>query len=451
MNEINDNKRKISVKEIQWPFNSNRLLSDLEYRKVISVSGEYVCVGESWNDPNRGGTKKSITSFTPASAIRLQRKLCELEVVHKYMVTLTFPSANLNMDENFMPESEWWMSDGVKVKKIMKLFLDYYKRKVFSDLGYSQKEITKETMDIEKYSIVWFLEFQKRGAPHFHFFATHVPSDDWVKSMWYKVVGSNQSYHYDYGTHIRHPTEESLTWDDDMWRKVTSVYARKYATKTEDKSYQKIVPLAYQNCGRFWGVHGYHKVLKAKATVYERGFRAKHCSLVDSYLRILNQYRDRLASFVYDYGQLRVIYRYGDLAPKKLQARVAYTYVELKRPVARKVKEIIELFDEFNDAMIYWINQDRLWEIRPRIDRAFAELGELFNKNDILVDDDFVLPSKPFKELPMPVQFELDVDDLYFDDDIELPSKPSDEPFNIFIYNQPFIDDDELDEDGLFF
>ncbi len=100
------------------------------------------------------------------------------------------------------------------------------------------------------FSYLWFLEFQKRGAPHIHVATTVIPAPvdfDWLMPKWAKSVteGLHEvEYLKTLAQHSRRKTWGPLQTKDGVAR-----YATKYALKT----YQKKVPLDYQNVGRFWG------------------------------------------------------------------------------------------------------------------------------------------------------------------------------------------------------
>lgn len=105
----------------------------------------------------------------------------------------------------------------------------------------------------EDFSLFWFLEFQGRGAPHFHFFCTDELPKDWLARRWYEIVGSNDVRHLAAGTRI-----EAIR----SGRYGTCAYASKYAAKHS----QKDVPPGFSHVGRFWGVYGCRKC--AAATIY---------------------------------------------------------------------------------------------------------------------------------------------------------------------------------------
>jgi hypothetical protein len=109
---------------------------------------------------------------------------------------------------------------------------------------------------------LWFLEFQRRGAPHFHAFLSteipaplsplnrrsgrvrktvmiHRPWQAWISRRWYDIVGSGDPKHLAAGA---------------AWEQVEKADgAARYVAKECYKTFQKVVPADFQNVGRFWG------------------------------------------------------------------------------------------------------------------------------------------------------------------------------------------------------
>jgi hypothetical protein len=87
---------------------------------------------------------------------------------------------------------------------------------------------------------IWKLEFQARGAPHFHLlvFGTRWISAKWCARSWYEVVESGDERHLLAGTEVKRIRS---------WRGVMS-YASKYLAKKTSENLPEMV-------GRFWGVH----------------------------------------------------------------------------------------------------------------------------------------------------------------------------------------------------
>jgi hypothetical protein len=89
---------------------------------------------------------------------------------------------------------------------------------------------------------LWYLEFQDRGAPHFHLYLTGRVPFHQVAQAWYRIVGSGDPRHLVAGTRIEAIRQPHAV----------AVYAAKYATK----AVQKDVPAEVVNVGRFWGLFG---------------------------------------------------------------------------------------------------------------------------------------------------------------------------------------------------
>jgi hypothetical protein len=88
----------------------------------------------------------------------------------------------------------------------------------------------------------WFMEFQRRGAPHLHVFLTGPIPKEKVAAAWNRIAGQDDPDNLMAGIRIESMREKHMA----------AVYAAKYASKSE----QKDVPEAFQNVGRFWGLFG---------------------------------------------------------------------------------------------------------------------------------------------------------------------------------------------------
>lgn len=161
-------------------------------------------------------TRREVKWFSKASRRRLAFVAANTMVDFTTMITLTYPGE--------------FPTDGNKVRRDRRAFLDWLRR---------------ETGGCD---YLWFLEFQKRGAPHLHILTDQLwpRSRDAVKglrfrvsSTWYRQVDSGDSRHLAAGTR----TEKLRS------ARGGAFYAVKYAMKMQ----QKAVPKEYRNCGRFWG------------------------------------------------------------------------------------------------------------------------------------------------------------------------------------------------------
>lgn len=186
-----------------------------------------------------------VEGFTDSSAKRMRRYLRSCVANYRTMITLTYPSV--------------FSLDGAVCKEHLRRFLQELKREA-ERRGYGAG-----------FSAFWFIEFQDRGAPHFHIFSTWAPHDSklgrmsWLKRTWFRIVGSDDDRHLYAGTR-----EEYLQ----NGRDGSIAYATKYAQKQE----QKIVPEAFQNVGRFWGVMGLRTTMCAHVSFSDD---ARQNSLID--------------------------------------------------------------------------------------------------------------------------------------------------------------------------
>jgi hypothetical protein len=160
------------------------------------------------NTPEPG--RESVGEFSRKSRSRLAFVANNTSVQFLSIVTLTYPAD--------------FPDDGELVKRHLRNMLMRFRRK-YQAIEY-----------------LWFIEFQKRGAPHFHILlSTEKLNRDWLSASWYIICAGcdPDPRHLAAGTN---------------WALVRSPGGlRRYAVKYAAKIYQKAVPLAYQSVGRFWG------------------------------------------------------------------------------------------------------------------------------------------------------------------------------------------------------
>ena len=89
---------------------------------------------------------------------------------------------------------------------------------------------------------IWYLEFQMRGAPHFHVLTDRSVDRDWLSQAWYEVVGSGDVRHLQAGTHIRKIRKGERP--------------ENYAAKRLLGTAQKVPPPGFANVGRYWARFG---------------------------------------------------------------------------------------------------------------------------------------------------------------------------------------------------
>lgn len=166
-----------------------------------------------------GGTREVITRFSKSSKRRLIRYVNNALAPYRYMATLTVRD---------------WSLDGAEFKRRLDIYLRWYLAQM------------RGASDSPRESILWWLEFQARGAPHIHYlYTTRVP---WERAAnhWAVVIGQDIASTSTKFEKIRKP--EAMAY-----------YVGKYASKLE----QKEVPPGYRSVGRFWGVRGYREVREA--------------------------------------------------------------------------------------------------------------------------------------------------------------------------------------------
>lgn len=175
--------------------------------------------------PERG----EVVKRTNRSLSRLAYLAANTDTVFKSLMTLTWPRV--------FPYS------GARVKGIFQEFLQRSRRR------------------FGEYSYLWFLEFQKRDAPHFHILTTIENPKDYHRKdfarMWAELVLPEDLYVGDVESkkmfHVKqsdviHVHSQKAAWD--AIRKVDGAmrYVLKYAFKKE----QVEVPDNFLSVGRFW-------------------------------------------------------------------------------------------------------------------------------------------------------------------------------------------------------
>jgi len=155
------------------------------------------------NEPSPRG---KITGFSKKSRLRLLKKMGQVRKNEMpFFITLTYPA-------EYPKEKEVYKADLEK----------FLKRLIYR---------------FPKVAGFWRLEFQKRGAPHYHLLVWGLPNADlksFISHLWFKTVKSGDEKHLKAGTQVARVRS---------WRGVMS-YASKYMAKEGDYN---------QECGRIWG------------------------------------------------------------------------------------------------------------------------------------------------------------------------------------------------------
>jgi hypothetical protein len=179
-----------------------------------------------YNRSQPRSTRGEIMKFSGASRKRLAFYAANTDIEFTWMITLTYPGE--------------WTRDGKEVKKSFNRFLSW----------------ARSTVKDGRLSYLWFLEFQARGAPHFHILLSRPLDRDSVSKRWFMAVGSGDERHLFAGTRV-----EKIRKRDG---------AARYAVKYAQKMRQKEVPEEYRDIGRFWGCSKDVKPVPVGGKEYQR-------------------------------------------------------------------------------------------------------------------------------------------------------------------------------------
>ena len=189
--------------------------------------------------PGLAAKKSEIDSYS-SKAYRSLAKRCKdleaLEVQPEIMITLTMPGKDMSGDRDY-----WRKFTGLELKEKLENWTKTMNR-------YSDKYLGL------RMPFLWFMEFQRSGAPHFHVMAWGVKQLGWKKvlafvrklrSAWVELIGYPDEYARK-NFAVRGLSLEKYHNDN-------FGYALKYTTK----AYQKEVPEGFEKCGRFHGLKNY--------------------------------------------------------------------------------------------------------------------------------------------------------------------------------------------------
>lgn len=184
----------------------------------VALGGEVVHISAGYHASKAkrgGGLRGTVSEFSRASRKRLMELFASIDKRGQQLplfITLTYPGKP-ELWEHFTPD-DW------------KRHLDNFCKRLQRAYSHS--------------TIIWRLEFQTRGAPHYHLLLFGVPfvAADWVARAWWEVVGSGDPDHLQAGTEVRRCRS---------WRQA-GAYVSKYLAKAGE------CPVDFP--GRFWGIRG---------------------------------------------------------------------------------------------------------------------------------------------------------------------------------------------------
>lgn len=195
----------MAMTEEEWrdaPLAVSRSINAVRRRREIVVYQ-----ARDWKKPTT--TRQEITEFTAPAASRLRRAVDNTWCDWRGFWTLTYGVEN-------MP------TNGPEVKGHLRALWERLRRR-----GY-----------LSEHAIIWWLEFQARGAAHIHAVTTGYIDKSWIADAWAEITGGNPR---------ACSRVEGLRNPD-----AAGSYAAKYAAKRD----QKVAPEWFANVGRWWGYVG---------------------------------------------------------------------------------------------------------------------------------------------------------------------------------------------------
>lgn len=235
---------KSQIRSDQVQFDGLSDWSDTRLVSSITIGSQDVFISNGvlgGRSQRGGGARGKIKEWSDKSRSRCERHIRNVpDGCIKYFLTLTYPRDFTN--------------DGIRIKR---------------DLAAMRKRLRRMGVRDD----IWFLEFQNRGAPHFHLYLGQCPTGNLERGVkacseaWYEIVGSGDPKHLKFTMGLcggsNKPCLEPMRNPH-----AASYYAVKYVVKAN----QKTVPLDYQNVGRFWGYGGQLKPVFV--TYWARGYDA---------------------------------------------------------------------------------------------------------------------------------------------------------------------------------
>jgi len=173
------------------------------YTKDIKVVYKKIEDNIKYKSKSRSSRRGYINSFSSRSRKRLKFLLRNTANIWKVFICLTYPQE--------------FPIDISESKKHLNAFLQFLRNK--------------------KAKYIWKMEFQNRGAVHYHIFVDKYISKYDISLRWFNIVGSGDVKHLQAGTRVEYIKCRGLVFS----------YIQKYATKQVD------IPKEVSNVGRFWG------------------------------------------------------------------------------------------------------------------------------------------------------------------------------------------------------
>lgn len=278
---------------------------------LVDVQGRSIRTRITGTQSKAGGGKRSkVREFSAESRNRLLHRLLTVPDEPDEFLTLTYPKE-------------------FPLTRITKTHLDNFLKRF-------ARRFPQATM-------VWKLEYQERGAPHYHccvwFKGTRGTRrfwKQWVSRVWYTIVGSGDIKHLRAGTNTQRPKGP--------WNRYLSKYVSKDTIPVSAIRGEGFIMYTTESVGRFWGIHNkkaFNSLQDSKLTysinpknwrnirkwlnkITGRKTNRKSCSfLVDSLYTSM-----QIALYAQDSPQLSVrngIYLYPSFGPKGEKLPLRFT------------------------------------------------------------------------------------------------------------------------------
>ena len=184
-------------------------LSDVKRIKVYN--SDIVLERESTSKRTKGqrdSKRGKVKAFSMKSWKRLAFIASNTSIEFSTMITLTYPKE--------------YPLDGRESKKHLNSFMSVLRKAE------------------GKHSYLWFMEFQKRGAVHYHILTTLMYIDHfWIANKWFDIVDSGDVMHLSAGTRVERIRKQNG--------------GKHYAVWYSHKLRQKRLPDNAKDFGRWWG------------------------------------------------------------------------------------------------------------------------------------------------------------------------------------------------------
>lgn len=275
-------------------------------RKIEIVGTMVTFSSESGYRVAPGGKRKGIAEFSRAARLRMLKFLHSIDFDGCTLITLTYP--------NVYPLDATRYHDDLR----------------------AMRGVIEESLG--KLPMIWKLEFQKRGAPHFHIVVLKEVRVNikYLSAMWYKIVGSGDENHKKCGFDVKTAKGRS-------GGKNVGAYVCKYISKETSVDDTGVKWLT----GRFWGHWNVKKpvVTEVEVTTMET---IEAINAIEKYMGVARMGKDqanmrlRGTLFVASAGNVGTC--------SEMYRIISESVVELRRKSEIRRSDIESISDECDDV-----------------------------------------------------------------------------------------------------